>query len=354
MNILKSLYTSLPSISLNLKPSNHKSFKFFSNNNKITEYPTFFDQDSISGTIQLKLNNTKTLTHQGITIFLYGQLTKTSYPNLSQKIFEDSIEIIPGNKSYIITNEITNFDFKFKPKIKPYETYIGKTLKINYFLKVVLKNVDNTPPTIENILEICCLKPATKKFCEENYFNNKNNKDININIGVENLIHINIKLLKSKYFLDDVIAGKIKIVKSNIQLINVILSIKKKEIINVGNADIANEDIIARYELIEGFPEEGDESFFRYQLKSIKNLSPSYENNEKFSVQYFLAFEFYDGNDYQFFKNVEIEIYRMNLADLDNNETKEESKNKKTFISISNLFLNNEKEKGKEKNKNKK
>ena len=346
MNYLKSLYTSLPSISINIKPSKHKSFKFYSNNNKITEYPTFFDPDPISGTIQLKLNNTNNLTHQGITIFLYGQLTSTTYPKLSNQIFEDSIEIIPGNKSYIITNEITNFDFEFKPKIKPYETYIGKTIEINYFLKVVLKTITNTPPTIENILEICCLKPSTKKFCEENYFDNKNNKDVNINIGVENLIHVNIKLLKSKYFLDDVIAGKIKIVKSKIQLINVILSIKKREIINIGNTNASNEETIARYELVEGFPEEGDKSFFRYQLKSIKNLSPSY-NNEKFSVQYFLGFEFYDNNDYQFFKNVEIEVYRMNLANLDNSENKEEIENKNTFKSIKKLFLNEEKEKEK-------
>ena len=348
MNYLKSLYTSLPSISINLKPNNHNPFKFYSSKNKIIELPTFFDPDPISGTIQLKLNNIINLIHQGITLYFYGELTSTTYPNLSNKIFEDSIEIIPGNKSYSITNEITNFNFEFKPKKKPYETYFGKTIKINYFLKVVLKNANNTPPTIENSIEICCLKPSTKKFCEENYF--KNNKEVNINIGVENVIHVNIKLLKSKFFLDDVIVGKIKIVKSKIQLINVILSIKKKEIINMENSNISSEEIIARYELVEGFPEEGDESFFRYQLKSIKNLSPSYENNEKFSVQYFLGFEFYDNNEYQFFKNVDVEIYRMNLIDLDNNETKEKRENKNIFKSVSNLFLNDEKEKEKDEN----
>ena len=115
----------------------------------------------------------------------------------------------------------------------------------------------------------------------------------------------------------------------------------------MGNSNISSEEIIARYELVEGFPEEGDESFFRYQLKNIKNLSPSYENNEKFSVQYFLGFEFYDDNEYQFFKNVDIEIYRMNLIDLDDKEKRE---NKNIFKSVSNLFLNDGKEKEKDEN----
>ena len=93
--------------------------------------------------------------------------------------------------------------------------------------------IDDNVSKIEKKLEICCLKPTPKKICDEFYLNKDNNKNKNINIGIENVIHVNINLLKSNYFMDDVIVGKIKIIKSELQLNGIFLEIKKEEKINL-------------------------------------------------------------------------------------------------------------------------
>ena len=182
------------------------------------------------------------------------------------------------------------------------------------------------------------MKPIAKNICEDYFLNKNNNKEISINIGIENLIHVKINLLKTKYCLDDEIIGRISIVKSERTLNNIFLEIKREEKINIENLNLAFCQDLEKFELMEGIPEEGDEICFRYYLNGVKNLSPSYynidEKEKKFEVRYFLAFEFNDDQGYQFFKNVEIEIYRMNLNNLivDNNK----ENNKKTFISIKN------------------
>ena len=338
MNYLKSLYESSPSVSIKLEPNNCKCFKYISKDNKIISYPTYYDNDKISGLIELKLNSNKSTIIDSIKILLIGIIQNK---NISEKIYEEILPILEANSSQTLINEITNFNFCFKQSFKPYESYFGECIQIKYYLKVIVntKKEDFSTETIENHLEICCLKPISKNICEDYFLNKNNNKEININIGIENVIHVKINLLKSKYCLDDEIIGKITIVKSETTLNNIFLEIKREEKININNLNLAYCQDLAKFELMEGIPEEGDEMFFRFYLNGVKNLSPSYynidEKEKKYEVRYFLTFEFNDDKGYQFFKNVEIEIYRMNLNNLilDNNN---KENNKKTFISIKN------------------
>lgn len=338
MNYLKSLYESSPSVSIKLEPNNCKCFKYISKDNKIISYPTYYDNDKISGLIELKLNSNKSTIIDSIKILLIGIIQNK---NISEKIYEEILPILEANSPLTLINEITNFNFCFKQSFKPYESYFGECIQIKYYLKVIVntKKEDFSTETIENHLEICCLKPISKNICEDYFLNKNNNKEININIGIENVIHVKINLLKSKYCLDDEIIGKITIVKSETTLNNIFLEIKREEKININNLNLAYCQDLAKFELMEGIPEEGDEMFFRFYLNGVKNLSPSYYNTDekekKYEVRYFLTFEFNDDKGYQFFKNVEIEIYRMNLNNLilDNNN---KENNKKTFISIKN------------------
>ena len=350
MNFLKSLYTSSPSINIKLESNNHNYFKYITKENKILSYPTYYDKDEIFGIIKLILNNNKLIIIESMNIYLFGILQNQN-SNISEKIFEDSIQISSPDQPQSIINEITDFKFSFKPKNKPYETYFGESIQIKYFLKVIadIKREQDLSEKLESQIEICCLKPATKKICDEYYLDKKNNKELEINIGVENVIHVNIKLLKTRYCLDDVVIGKIKIVKNELNLNNIFLEIKREEKINIGDTNLANIQDLAKYELVEGYPEEGDEMCFRYYLSGVKNLTPSYYNDnekeKKFEVRYFLSFEFNDNKGYQFFKNVEIIIYRMNLNNLispnenkdkDKDKDKNKNKNAEIFMSIKN------------------
>ncbi len=233
MNYLKSFYSSSPSLIIKLKRNKHNFYQYISKDNKVFSYPTYFDNDKISGEIELNLNNNKSIIINSLSICLIGILHNEKL-NLSETIFQDIIEIIDQNNPINIINKITNFNFCFQPKNKPYETYLGNYTQITYYLNVIGNMIiDDNVSKIEKKLEICCLKPTPKKICDEFYLNKDNNKNKNINIGIENVIHVNINLLKSNYFMDDVIVGKIKIIKSELQLNGIFLEIKKEEKINL-------------------------------------------------------------------------------------------------------------------------
>ena len=341
MEYLKFFYSSPPSIEINLKSNGHKSYKYITKDNKIIEYPTFYDNDEISGNIILKLNNTKSLIYEYVSINICGILTIDSQNSkIKTEIYKECQELTGKKSPNIITNEITNFSFNFTPKIKPYETYIGNLLQIRYYINTIIKtNNTNSPPLIEKQIEIVCLKLPKKEICDKIYLKEKNKEKKEINIGVENVIHVRINLLKTKFFLDDVIIGKIKIIKSEIELNSIFLTIKREEkYYQLYDIKVKNEDL-SNYEIAEGFIEQGDELCFKYFLKNIKNLTPSYDykndNNNKISVKYYLCFCFNDDQGYQFFKHIEIDIYRMNISDIDKEEAK--------FISIRNLMKDDDK-----------
>ena len=348
MNYIKSLYSSSPSISIKLDKNKHNFFQYITNTHTFL-FPTYFDNDKITGTIELKLNSNKSIIIQSLSIYLIGIL-QNQISNIYEKIYEDIVIISPKGTPQIIINEINNFDFEFEPRRKPYESFIGHSNQIKYFLNVVAETlIDGNASKIENKMEICCLKPASKKICDEIFLNKDINKPLNVNIGVENVIHININLLKTKYCLDDVIEGKIKIVKSKLKLNSINLEIKREEKINVGEKILADCQDLAKYELVEGYPEQEDEIYFRYYLNGVKNLTPSYklsnnDNKDKgkgLEVRYFLSFEFNDNEGYQFFKNIEIEIIRMNLNNLflkNENKDKKEEENNNKIISIKKSF----------------
>ena len=336
MDYFKLLYSTPPSLEINLTSIGHHSFKHITKDNKINEYPTFYDIDEISGSVLLKLNNTKSLIYEYVSINLYGILTLNS-PNTktNTEIYKES-QLLSGKKSPdIITNEITNFSFKFTPKIKPFETYFGNLIQIRYFIKAIIKTSNtNSPPIIENEIEISFLKPEKKVICDDIYFSKKEKNIKEINIGVENIIHVRLNLLRTKFFLDDVIIGKIKIIKSEIELNRISLTIKKEEkYFQLDDVIVKNEDL-SNYEIAEGFIEQGDEICFKYFLKNIKNLTPSYEykedNKNKMSVKYYLCFCFNDEQGYEFYKHIEINIYRMNINDID--------KENKNFLSIKSIM----------------
>ena len=340
MEYFKFLYSSSPSIKIILSPNNHKLYKYITKDNEIKEYPVFYDTDEISGNIELKLNNKKSLIYESVLVTISGILfINSSNSKIKSEIYKESQEISEKKSPDIIINEITNFFFKFSPRTKPYETYLGNLIEIKYYIKAMIKTSNtNSPLLIENEVEIACLKPIKKVLCDEIFF--KENKK-EINIGVENVIHVRINLLKTKFLLDDLIIGKMKIIKSEIELNNISIIIKKEEkYFNMDDIQVKNEEI-AHYEIAEGFIEQEDEFYFKYNLKNIKNLTPSYDykddNKDKISVKYFLCFCFNDNQGYEFFKHIEIEIYRMNISDMG-----KENKNK-NFILTKNIMKSDNK-----------
>ncbi len=278
------------------------------------ECPTFYSSEPIKGSIQIILNNSQKLNHSGIKIELIGEVdihindndTENSMSNNNQ--FNRFLSLTNNISSQgTLNKEINVFNFEFKSIEKPYDSYRGKKFSIKYVLLVTL-NIGLS--SIKKEKEICIFN------CDKNIkkinklFANDNNK-IKVEIGVENLLHVCFELDRKNFHLKDVITGKVSFKKINLELENMSLKIIKIESLFGKEGDI---EPLGIYEIMDGSPSSTEDIiYFKMYLKGYNNLSQTIKNemNNNINVSYYISLEICDSENRNFFKKIEINLFRL-------------------------------------------
>ncbi|MDR3715114.1 MAG: hypothetical protein P4L51_20055 [Puia sp.] len=183
---------------------------------------------------------------------------------------------------------------------KPYETYVGSKVQLRYFVQVTVSR-----------------EYASKVVKEEFAVNNVEEEPeaqslINMEAGMEGL-YIEFKYNKGKYHLKDCVLGKIyfRLVKVRIKFTEI--HIIRREMIGTGTAIQTENEVLAKYVVMEGTPVKGECIPIRLFLKDC-DLTPTYRNvNNKFSVRYSLILLHVDDEDRRHFTRHEITLWRKKL-----------------------------------------
>ena len=312
--ILDSYTSQNVSIDINLEDTFHPNTLFLSNshNNKF-ECPTYYNNDPIKGSVQITLNSySKTnMHHSGVKIELIGEidinLDKNEDNQNNNNNFNRFLLLTKNLSTKGILKKENNFNFEFKSKEYPYDTYIGDKFSIKYFLFVTI-DIDSS--TIKKEKKICIFN-CDKNMQKINELFIKDNEKIKVEIGVENLLHVYFELDKRNYHLKDIITGKVSFKKINLELENMTLKIIKIEKLFGKESDMVP---LGAYEIMDGPPASTEDIiYFKIFLRGIKNLSQSIKNeiNNNINVSYFLCLEISDNENRNFFKKIEINLFRL-------------------------------------------
>ena len=278
------------------------------------ECPTFYGSEAIKGSVQININNNSSkIQHQGIKIELIGEIDihineENNLNNNNNQINRFLSLTNNLSTSGILNRENNIYDFEFKSVEKQYDSYKGKKFSIKYLLLVTVDlGFDSI---IKKEKEICIFN------CDKNLkrinqlFINDNNK-IRVEIGVENLLHVCFELDRKNYHLKDIITGKICFKKINLELENMSLRIIKIESLFGKEGDI---EPLGLYEIMEGSPSSTEDIiYFKMYLKGFNNLSQTIKNemNNNINVSYYLSLEICDSENRNFFKKIEINLFRL-------------------------------------------
>jgi vacuolar protein sorting-associated protein 26 len=132
-------------------------------------------------------------------------------------------------------------------------------------------------------------------------------------MGINNLIHLEYQLFKTKYHTDDAIVGRILFLKVGIKIKDIELHLVKKETVGHGNSQTIENTLIAKYEICDGKPDVDDIIPIRMHIGSY-DLSPTFPDiNNYMSVKYFLKLVIIDEDDKQYNKQQDIYLWRKNL-----------------------------------------
>ena len=347
-------YTKSASIEIILEDTFHPDTILTTSSGTKKEFQTFYSTDPIKGSIQITLNNNSNkVHHSGIKIELIGEIdihiNNEESNNINNNQFNRFLYLSKNLSSQgYLNNKINNFDFEFKAMEKPYDSYVGKIFSIKYFLLVT---IDMGFSLIKKEKEICVFN------CDKNLkkinelFTNDNNK-IKVEIGVESLLHVCFELDRKNYHLKDVISGKVTFKKINLELENMSLKLLKIESL-FGQQDEA--ESLGFYEIMEGTPSSTDDViYFKMYLKAFNNLSQSIKNemNNNINVSYYLNLEICDTENRNFFKKIEINLFRLPEEYYNKMRQNILEGNKNNLFSISNI--NSDKDNEEEDDKDKK
>jgi len=348
-------YTKSASIEIILEDTFHPDTILTTLSGTKKEFQTFYSTDPIKGSIQITLNNNSNkVHHSGIKIELIGEIdihiNNEESNNINNNQFNRFLYLSKNLSSQgYLNNKINNFDFEFKAMEKPYDSYVGKIFSIKYFLLVT---IDMGFSLIKKEKEICVFN------CDKNLkkinelFTNDNNK-IKVEIGVENLLHVCFELDRKNYHLKDVISGKVTFKKINLELENMSLKLLKIESL-FGQQDEA--ESLGFYEIMEGTPSSTDDViYFKMYLKAFNNLSQSIKNemNNNINVSYYLNLEICDTENRNFFKKIEINLFRLPEEYYNKMRQNILEGKKNNLFSISNINIKEQKNSYKNNKKNK-
>ena len=113
------------------------------------------------------------------------------------------------------------------------------------------------------------------------------NRDIKMEVGIEDCLHIEFQYDKEKYHLGDVIKGTIHFILARIKIKHMDIEIIQKEYVGKGDKEVVESETIAKYEIMDGMPVRDEIIPVRFYLKPYElALTPTLNNVLKlFSVK---------------------------------------------------------------------
>jgi len=207
----------------------------------------------------------------------------------------------------VLNRDNNIFDFEFKSIEKQYDSYRGKKFSIKYLLLVT---IETGLSSIKKEKEICIFNcDKNLKRINELFLNDKNK--IKVEIGVESLLHVCFELDRKNFHLKDTITGRVSFKKINLELENMSIRIIKIESLFGKEGEI---EPLGIYEIMEGSPTSTEDIiYFKMYLKGFNNISQTIKNemNNNIRVSYYLCLEICDSENRNFFKKIEINLFRL-------------------------------------------
>jgi len=238
----------------------------------------------------------KKIEHQGIKVELVGQVEY-----LSDKSLHPFTSLTRELEIAGTLTEDKTFDYEFAKMEKEFDTYDGAHARLRYFVRV--KIIRGYGGTVTKEMD----------FKVENYNDPPTeNNPIKMEVGIEDCLHIEFNYAKEKYWMDDVILGTIDFRLVRIKIKYMELQLIRRETTGAGKDVLVDNDVCAKFEIMDGAPVRGELVPIRLYLSPIK-LHPSLTNvHNKFSVKHMLNLVLVDEEERRYFKQHEIQIMRKN------------------------------------------
>ena len=257
----------------------------------------------LKGKIVIRVKHGKSLQHNGIDIQFVNAIENDFDKSCNMILNSVGMTLEPTNpldekNLPIVGGSVVPFEFSLPIT---YESYMGKRVKLIYFVECTIKK------TLNNIVakEIVSVSP--------NYFLKPipPQRPIHLEVGIEDVLHLELSCKKNTFHLNDCIVGLLSFILVRIKIKTIELQILKKEAVgSFSTSNAFEQQTVASYQVVDGPISKGDIVPIRCFLAGLQ-CSPTYKDIEKrISIRYFLNLVLVDEENRRYFKQQEIDLYR--------------------------------------------
>jgi vacuolar protein sorting-associated protein 26 len=223
MDLITGLLTKPPTMNVEFEKSRNKLFIKNQLGNAI-ELPIYHDTDNISGHVIICLNKNKNYEHNGVKVELNGVIENHRDKKQTSRFITITRDLLPPGT---FDNEKTILDFEFSKFEKLYESYRGVNVSVRYYISAIISS------KYKNIIEdkeFLIYKPI-----DINELNDEEvNDPIQMEIGIEEWLHIYFEVHRSKFHLRDMMLGQVVFKKISLRLESMEVQIIKRETLGTG------------------------------------------------------------------------------------------------------------------------
>lgn len=194
----------------------------------------------------IKIREGKRIEHQGIRVELIGDI---EYHNDGERVKHNEFLSLAqelSSSSELLQSQ--QYDFEFRNIDKPYESYLGTTVSLKYFIRVTISKRMNDAVQTRLFWIHHCLNDDTMPEID---------RPISMEVGVDDCLHIEFRCDRSVYHLNEIIHGQVVFHLLRVKLQRMELSVLRKEITGSMPHPSIENITLAKYEIMDGHPGKG-------------------------------------------------------------------------------------------------
>jgi vacuolar protein sorting-associated protein 26 len=289
IDMLGGLFGPAPQIEIRI--DGNQSLEAYRNRVTLDGIPAFRAGDQVSGLLAVTPPPGKTISHQGISLTLYGQFMKANGDKLA-RFYERTQALAPIGELRVPMKQNFSFDrLRF-----PTGSYVGPHLSVQYFieLRVVRRMRDSREREPFHVFIFDDPEPPTP---------------IHNEIGITNVPHIEFIFSQRQCDCGDVVVGAACLLLVKLKIIHMQISLCCQEDY-AGGDEIHEREILDTVEIIDGPPVRGDHIPIRFFLGNNKIWPFVPFNGSLMRVEWYLRAQITDENGKKYFKRLRVKFVR--------------------------------------------
>eukprot|EP01083_Nonionella_stella_P225491 801627_1 len=255
--------------------------------------PVYSDGSAICGHLDIILPDNTELEYEEIAIYLVGHVI---CPELDQ----DSVFLshkITLNKHPGILSQNTEFDWKFAHPNMKLDSYYGSLFKCRYFIRAII----NRPKVFQSNIKI------DHDFMVMNTQKLKAPRAVKMQVGVDDCLHIKFEYDNINLATHGCLKGHVTILSNSLKITTMQIQVIRRETIKTAEhhkPEVINTTILGKFEVMDGFPGDGEEIPIRMFLQRFKAVTNT-QITDHFSVRYYANLGLIDKDGRRYFKTCE-------------------------------------------------